>query len=53
MRRLGRRGKYLIGALEGDVHLVMHLRMTGNVLYDAAPGSRIPASSSSSTTAIG
>jgi formamidopyrimidine-DNA glycosylase len=29
---LGRRGKYLIFSLEGDVHLVMHLRMTGNLL---------------------
>ncbi len=37
VERLGRRGKYLIASLEGDVHLVMHLRMTGNVLYDAAP----------------
>ena len=29
---LGRRGKYLIWHLEDEVHLVMHLRMTGNVL---------------------
>jgi formamidopyrimidine-DNA glycosylase len=29
---LGRRGKYLILELEDDVHLVMHLRMTGNLL---------------------
>jgi formamidopyrimidine-DNA glycosylase len=29
---LGRRGKYLIVSLEDDVHLVMHLRMTGNLL---------------------
>ena len=29
---LGRRGKYLIVSLAGDVHLVMHLRMTGNLL---------------------
>jgi formamidopyrimidine-DNA glycosylase len=28
----GRRGKYLILSLEDDVHLVMHLRMTGNLL---------------------
>ena len=27
-----RRGKYLIVDLEGDRHLVMHLRMTGNLL---------------------
>jgi formamidopyrimidine-DNA glycosylase len=32
IERLGRRGKYLILSLEGDVHLVMHLRMTGNFL---------------------
>src|SRR5919106_1603128 len=30
---LDRRGKYLIWELSGDVHLVMHLRMTGNLLY--------------------
>ncbi|HEX2072125.1 MAG TPA: bifunctional DNA-formamidopyrimidine glycosylase/DNA-(apurinic or apyrimidinic site) lyase [Thermoleophilaceae bacterium] len=29
---LGRRGKYFDFALEGEVHLVMHLRMTGNLL---------------------
>jgi formamidopyrimidine-DNA glycosylase len=39
---LRRRGKYLIAELEGDRHLVMHLRMTGNLLWaspedDAAP----------------
>jgi formamidopyrimidine-DNA glycosylase len=33
--RLARRGKYLVAHLEGDVHLIMHLRMTGTVLYDA------------------
>jgi formamidopyrimidine-DNA glycosylase len=31
--RLARRGKYLDWELSGDVHLVMHLRMTGNLLY--------------------
>jgi formamidopyrimidine-DNA glycosylase len=30
--RLARRGKYLIVELEDDVFLVMHLRMTGNLL---------------------
>jgi formamidopyrimidine-DNA glycosylase len=30
--RIDRRGKYLIVSLEDDVHLVMHLRMTGNLL---------------------
>ena len=29
---LGRRGKYLLLGLEGDLTLVMHLRMTGNLL---------------------
>ena len=32
---LGRRGKYLLWHLEGDVHLAQHLRMTGAIL--AAP----------------
>ena len=32
IERLGRRGKYLIASCEDDVHLVMHLRMTGNLL---------------------
>ncbi len=34
---LGRRGKYLLWELEGDVHLAQHLRMTGAVLADADP----------------
>ena len=29
---VGRRGKYLIWSFEDEVHLVMHLRMTGNLL---------------------
>jgi formamidopyrimidine-DNA glycosylase len=33
IERLERRGKYLVWELSGDVHLVMHLRMTGNLLY--------------------
>ena len=32
IERLARRGKWLIAALEDEVHLVMHLRMTGNLL---------------------
>ena len=32
IERLGRRGKYLVVSLEEDVHLAMHLRMTGNLL---------------------
>jgi formamidopyrimidine-DNA glycosylase len=35
---LARRGKYLVWHLDGDVHLVMHLRMTGTLLLDPAPG---------------
>src|ERR671917_464346 len=31
---LGRRGKYLIWELAGDVHLMLHLRMTGTLLLD-------------------
>jgi len=30
---VGRRGKYFDLELEGEVHLVMHLRMTGNLLF--------------------
>ena len=32
IERLWRRGKYLVMSFEDDVHLVMHLRMTGNML---------------------
>lgn len=34
---LRRRGKYLIWAFEEELFLLMHLRMTGNLLYDAEP----------------
>jgi formamidopyrimidine-DNA glycosylase len=37
IERLQRRGKYLIVAFEEELFLLMHLRMTGNLLYDAAP----------------
>jgi len=30
---VGRRGKYFDVELDGEVHLVMHLRMTGNLLF--------------------
>ncbi|HEX2414025.1 MAG TPA: bifunctional DNA-formamidopyrimidine glycosylase/DNA-(apurinic or apyrimidinic site) lyase [Thermoleophilaceae bacterium] len=36
IQALGRRGKYLIVSVEGDIHLVMHLRMTGNLLLVSA-----------------
>ena len=34
VQRLGRRGKYLAWELSGDRHLLVHLRMTGALLYD-------------------
>jgi formamidopyrimidine-DNA glycosylase len=34
---LGRRGKYLLWNLSGEVHLVQHLRMTGAVLLEPRP----------------
>jgi formamidopyrimidine-DNA glycosylase len=37
VKRLGRRGKYLVWSLSGDVHLAQHLRMTGSVLCDPDP----------------
>jgi formamidopyrimidine-DNA glycosylase len=37
IERLGRRGKYLLWEAEGDVTLLMHLRMTGTLLYDPPP----------------
>jgi formamidopyrimidine-DNA glycosylase len=36
IERLGRRGKYLIWSLTGDRHLLVHLRMTGTLLLQAA-----------------
>jgi formamidopyrimidine-DNA glycosylase len=41
IERVGRRGKYLVFELEDDVFLVMHLRMTGNLLL-AADGTTRP-----------
>ncbi len=38
VERLGRRGKYLVWTFAGDVHLLVHLRMTGTLLYDPPPG---------------
>jgi formamidopyrimidine-DNA glycosylase len=37
VEHLGRRGKYLLWTLAGDVHLAQHLRMTGSVLADPDP----------------
>jgi formamidopyrimidine-DNA glycosylase len=42
VERLWRRGKYIVMELDDDVHLVMHLRMTGNLLLaDDAPYTRV------------
>jgi formamidopyrimidine-DNA glycosylase len=38
VRGLARRGKYLVWELEDDAFLLMHLRMTGTLLYDPPPG---------------
>ncbi len=40
VRRLDRRGKYLIWEAEGEVFLLMHLRMTGTLLYDPPADAR-------------
>jgi len=37
---LGRRGKYLIWTFTDEVHLLVHLRMTGTLLVDADPQER-------------
>jgi formamidopyrimidine-DNA glycosylase len=37
VQRLRRRGKYLIWEAADEVYLLMHLRMTGTVLYDPPP----------------
>ena len=39
---LGRRGKYLVWELEDDVHLMLHLRMTGTLLLDPPEPPRYP-----------
>jgi len=48
LERLGRRGKYILMGLDGDRTLVMHLRMTGNLILregeemlDPAEGRRL------------
>ncbi|MDQ3936118.1 MAG: bifunctional DNA-formamidopyrimidine glycosylase/DNA-(apurinic or apyrimidinic site) lyase [Actinomycetota bacterium] len=42
VERLARRGKWLIFELAEEIHLVMHLRMTGNlILADEAPYTRV------------
>jgi formamidopyrimidine-DNA glycosylase len=40
IEQLGRRGKYLILEATDEVFLLMHLRMTGTLLYDAPPDAR-------------
>ena len=41
VQRLGRLGKYLIWELDSDRSLLVHLRMTGSLLMDAAPESPV------------
>jgi formamidopyrimidine-DNA glycosylase len=38
VEHLARRGKYLVWELQDEAFLLMHLRMTGTLLYDAPPG---------------
>ncbi|MCW2997399.1 MAG: mutM [Solirubrobacterales bacterium] len=40
LEALRRRGKYLDFSLQDDVHLLVHLRMTGTLLYDTAADQR-------------
>lgn len=40
VERFSRRGKYLVLELENERFLVMHLRMTGTLLYDPLPDTR-------------
>ena len=40
VERLSRRGKYLIWECSDQVYLLMHLRMTGTLLYDPPPDAR-------------
>jgi formamidopyrimidine-DNA glycosylase len=40
IERLSRRGKYLVVEASDEVFLLMHLRMTGTLLYDAPPDAR-------------
>jgi formamidopyrimidine-DNA glycosylase len=42
VERLSRRGKYLVMELEDEVFLVMHLRMTGNLLLVPRAGAEPP-----------
>ncbi|MCW3015387.1 MAG: mutM, partial [Solirubrobacterales bacterium] len=37
LQALRRRGKYLDFVLQDDIHLLLHLRMTGTLLYDTPP----------------
>jgi formamidopyrimidine-DNA glycosylase len=41
LERLGRRGKYLVLQFDGDVHLMLHLRMTGNLLIEPQSHTRV------------
>jgi formamidopyrimidine-DNA glycosylase len=39
IRDVSRTGKFIVIELEDDLKLAVHLRMTGNLLFDPAPGS--------------
>jgi formamidopyrimidine-DNA glycosylase len=41
LERLNRRGKYLVMEFEDDVHLMLHLRMTGNLLVQRQSHTRV------------
>ena len=38
IRDVGRAGKFILIELDGDLRLAVHLRMTGNLLYQSSPG---------------
>lgn len=40
IQRLSRLGKYMIWELDRDRYLIVHLRMTGSLLFNPEPGSR-------------
>ena len=53
IERLERRGKWMIWELADEVHLVMHLRMTGNILLvREAPYTRVRMSFDSGDVAL-
>ena len=53
MERLARYGKYLVWELSGDAFLLVHLRMTGALLFDPAVDPCTRGRGSSSTAGTG